>query len=191
MEKLIKKTFGGSEVAFEPLVADGNVMVNATQMAKIFGKRVNDFLRNESTRNFIYALSQNGNSRFENEFTPKGKYVKMVKGHSNVNGTWLHRLVAIKFAAWLDPYFEVWIYETIDEILFGYSREQDESIKRTVAIQAEMNRIEKKPDKSGDDFERYIKLNDEIVREKTRRANATRRRFREMYRHLKPAFAKN
>ena len=31
----------------------------------------------------------------------------------------MERSVALKFAAWLSPKFEVWVYKTIDEILFG------------------------------------------------------------------------
>ena len=38
------------------------------------------------------------------------------KGRS---GLWFHRVLALKFAAWLNPEFEVWIYITIDELLFG------------------------------------------------------------------------
>ena len=31
----------------------------------------------------------------------------------------MHRILALKFAAWLDPDFELWVYNTIDNILFG------------------------------------------------------------------------
>ena len=39
--------YNGETVGFE--VEDKNVMVNATQMAKIFGKSINGFMENEST----------------------------------------------------------------------------------------------------------------------------------------------
>ena len=39
----------------------------------------------------------------------------------------MHRILALKFAAWLDPDFEVWIYSTIDKIIFGNYREIKEA----------------------------------------------------------------
>ena len=36
---------------------DGSVMVNATEMAKAFGKAPKDWLRNDSSNEFIDALS--------------------------------------------------------------------------------------------------------------------------------------
>jgi len=186
MTTLIKKTFGGSEISFEPLVTNGNVMVNATEMAKTFGKEVSGFLKTEQTENFIKAFCQTEDIPFENEFSAKGKLIKIVKGHHSVNGTWMHRTVALKFAAWLDPFFEVWVFKTIEEILYSYSKELDESIARTVLIQMELDKMEKKPDKSGEDFEEYIKLKNQMVYERTLRANGTRRRFRLIYRFLKP-----
>jgi hypothetical protein len=114
--------FNGHEVSFS-LDKENKVMVNATEMAKIFGKDVNEFTSNDRTKKFIGALCQiegfrlgdnvqDGISRFEHEFSQNGMYVKTVHGGRN-NGTWMHKLVALKFAAWLDPFFEVWVYSTI------------------------------------------------------------------------------
>ncbi|MFA6400875.1 MAG: KilA-N domain-containing protein [Salinivirgaceae bacterium] len=188
---IVTKSFGGAEIAFEPSVVNANVMVNATQMAKAFGKNVTDFVKIDSTRNFINAFCQTEDIQFENEFSPKGKLVKTVKGHNSINGTWMHRTVALKFAAWLDPFFEVWVYKTIDEILFSYSREQDNSISRAVLLQHELSKLERKADKNGDDFEKFIKLNAELTHERSIRANATKARFREIYRDMKPFFPTN
>ena len=41
-----------------------NVMVNATQMAKVFGKFVEPFMRNEDTKKFISECLKSDNSRF-------------------------------------------------------------------------------------------------------------------------------
>ena len=43
-----------------------NVKVNATEMGKIFGKKVEAFMRNEDTQNFIQACLKSENSRFLN-----------------------------------------------------------------------------------------------------------------------------
>ena len=31
----------------------------------------------------------------------------------------MHRILALKFAAWLDPSFELWVYCTIDKLIHG------------------------------------------------------------------------
>ncbi len=105
---------------------DDNVMVNATEMAKAFNKRIDVFLKTEPTKAFINALEfppTGGNSEpinCENLIKTKGKM-----------GTYFHRILAIKFAAWLDPNFEVWVYTTIDKILFGfYKQHWDAHIKQ-------------------------------------------------------------
>ncbi len=61
---IVKKAFGGFEIEFEPFVANGNVMVNATEMAKIFGKKVEAFSRNETTQAFINECLKSENSSF-------------------------------------------------------------------------------------------------------------------------------
>ena len=198
---IVKKTFGGSTVAFEPFIADQNVMVNATQMGKVFKKKPVDFLKLDSTKNFIAVLEKKYGNRIieekstfsfvissdqgedlhlENEISTSVNVLKVIHGGQE-NGTWMHRLLAIKFAAWLDSEFELWIYEITEEIMFGYSREQDQSIKRTVIIQQEMKEIEKKADRSGQDFDRYMKLQTQLTYERTLRSQVTKQRFREFY----------
>lgn len=97
-------------------------------MAKVFNKDVFDFLRMNTTKNYIEAFSQTVNSRFGDEFSPNGKLIKVVKGGEH-NGTWMERSVALKFAAWLDPLFEVWVYKTIDNLIFGEFHELKEKLK--------------------------------------------------------------
>ena len=48
--------YNEQEVEFE--FNDSNVMVNATQMAKIFGKQVNEFLSNETTKKLHCRMSK-------------------------------------------------------------------------------------------------------------------------------------
>jgi hypothetical protein len=90
-----------------------NVMVNATQMATIFGKRVDVFLKSDHAQAFIEALLLvPKNVENETLSTPNGgnkfKYLRdeILKTNKR-GGTWMHRILALKFAAWLDPNFEV------------------------------------------------------------------------------------
>ena len=74
-------------------------------------------LENENRTNV-----QEGISPLENEnqlvLITYDDVVKVAHGGRN-NGTWMHRLLAIDFAGWLNPRFNVWMLRTIDEILFG------------------------------------------------------------------------
>ena len=209
------REFNFNEQAVNFEISNKNVMVNATQIAKAFGKQVNDFLRLDQTNEFLneclkdeifYDLlglkyesqkdyspfenesqngnnpfeneSQNGNSRFENESQTvksqfenesqeennpfenesqsgnsrceikiqtadltheiieerKKSFLKVVKGGQN-SGTWMHRVLALKFAAWLSPKFELWIFKTIDDLLFGSFREDEETLRKIAGIQ--------------------------------------------------------
>lgn len=199
---IVKKSFGGSEVAFEPFIDENSVMVNATQMGKVFRKKPVDFLKIDSTQNFIAVLEKKyGNKiidekstfsftlsagqgedlHLESSIFTSSNILKVTHGGQE-NGTWMHRLLALKFAAWLNAEFELWVYEISEEIMFGFSREQDESIRKTVILQHELKQIEKKADKTGEDFVRYIKIQEQLMLERTARANSTRTRFREFYR---------
>ncbi|MDA3912278.1 MAG: KilA-N domain-containing protein [Bacteroidales bacterium] len=113
----LKFSYHESEISFT-YGSEENVMVNATEMTKVFGKRIPFFLKADHTKVFINAL----------ELTPFGDSSEPLKRDEiikTVNGvsTWMHRILALKFAAWLDPKFEVWIFSTIDEIILGAYRQ--------------------------------------------------------------------
>jgi hypothetical protein len=149
-------------------------MVNATEMAKVFGKRVDVFLKSDHAKEFIKEL----------ELTPYGgssellEKEEIIKTYNGVN-TFFHRSLALKFAAWLNPKFELWVYTTIEELLFGFAKKQTESIQKTVQLQREIIALERKEDKTGADFDRYLKCQQELNFEKSNRAGATRSKFRE------------
>lgn len=94
--------FENSLIAFD----FDNEMVNATDMIKSFpNKRMNDFLSNQQTNDFIKVLTlKTGNTVFKTE---AGRY----------GGTWMNRLLAYKFAAWLSPEFELFVYEIFDNAI--------------------------------------------------------------------------
>lgn len=72
-----------------------NVMVNATEMAKPFGKQPAHWLRNQSVQEFLAELSAMRN-RNPNDL------VQVTNGGDNY-GTWFHEDVALEFARWLSP----------------------------------------------------------------------------------------
>ena len=92
----------------------------------------------------------------------------------------MHRVLALKFAAWLSPRFELWVYSTIEQLLFGKHVEREKSFERTLSLQSELSELEDKADKSGEDFERYLQLQKELNREKSIRASLTKASISEM-----------
>jgi KilA-N domain len=91
-----------------------NMMINATEMGKVFGKRVDNFMANEATKLFIEAIKLpdiSGSLGIKSD-----EDIYQMRGR---NGVWMHRVLALKFAAWLDPKFEAWVFVTIERMLFG------------------------------------------------------------------------
>ena len=173
METKIFK-FEESEITFL-MSKDNNVMVNATEMAKIFDRRIDFFLKTDTTKEFISAL----------EFTPFGGNSEPLKQEEIMRtrgsaGTYFHRILALKFAAWLSPQFEVWVYSTIEQLLFGKHVERERSFERTLSLQAELSELEYKVNKTGEDFERYLYLRKELSREKSFRTSLTKESIEEM-----------
>ena len=119
------------------LSTDKNVMVNATEMAKAFNKRIDHFLKTAPTKAFINLL----------EFTPTGgnstplKRENIISTHGQ-NGTYFHRILALKFAAWLDAEFELWVFSTIDEIMFGEYKIHQQAIEATLKAEKEIEKLE-------------------------------------------------
>lgn len=125
--------YGDSEVEFS---LEKNVMVNATEMAKIFGKKVENFTRSEQTESFIRACLKNANSRF----ISVPNRLDLIDSRKK-SGTWMHRILALKFAAWLDPDFELWVYHTIDEFMYGAYRRMEESLRQSAIRQSRIDEI--------------------------------------------------
>lgn len=94
--------------------SDGfDTMINATEMAKLFRKRPNDWFSLPSTKSYLEAFKSD--TRFSGitpVLTVKGNYSDGTR-----QGTWMHRWVALEFARWLDPGFAIWCNMKIDELL--------------------------------------------------------------------------
>jgi len=131
----MKKTvfeYEGQPITFES--GETGQMVNATEMAKPFNKRPNDFLALPQTQNFIEVLITrlSGN---------KDEVVKTVRGRYN-SGTWLNETLALKFAAWLSPEFELWVYERIKELLQTGKTELDRNPNVFKALRQMIDQLE-------------------------------------------------
>lgn len=113
-QSITKFEYKGTPILFE--YADGVKMINATEMAKPFGKLVGNFLRLSITKNYTKLLE----SRYShlNIGVKARPVLRVIKGGSpELQGIWMDEKLALKFAAWLSPEFELWVYDKIHELL--------------------------------------------------------------------------
>lgn len=88
---------------------------NMTKAAKHFGKRLDHFMTNRETKEYIAAIR---------EVIPGITGITQTKAGWHLNedvGTWAHPKLAVFFARWLDVRFAVWCDMQIDDILHGRS----------------------------------------------------------------------
>lgn len=93
--------YDGQSISFE--FADGNKMVNATQMEQPFGKPVGNFLRLKETKQYIQLLEE----RYSDlNIAQNREVLRVIKGGDaaeGLQGTWMDEKLALKFASWLSP----------------------------------------------------------------------------------------
>ncbi|WP_071781117.1 KilA-N domain-containing protein [Adhaeribacter aquaticus] len=127
---------------------NGEVMINASQMAKPFGKAPKDFLKNEQTQSFVMALQkqwENSPIGSERQDRNSGLGIVRVNRGGNNPGTWMHRKLALKFAAWLSADFELWVFDRIEEILLAGKSETTATLSNETYLQlvSDLNSLKK------------------------------------------------
>ena len=106
--KIIPKRYNEIEIIFS---LDETLFINATQVAKKFKKKTNDWTRLDETQKYISSVeTRYGISRHE-------LVIKKQGGKADEQGTWIHQKLIIAFARWLSPDFAVWCDFQIEEIL--------------------------------------------------------------------------
>lgn len=76
---------------------DSDNFVNMSQMAKIHGKKLNDWTSNQGTKDYVEALA------LETTFPVNSLLITVTEGFPAVKTTWGHPLVAIAFGQWISP----------------------------------------------------------------------------------------
>lgn len=129
--------YNNKEIAFQ-LTGKEGVMINATQMIKAFeGKRMNNYLRREETQELALALIRRkspsigetlfGASVIINELANvENPVIRVVRGGSGEQGTWMCEDLALDFAQWLSVDFKLWCNDRIKELLtIGFTATPD------------------------------------------------------------------
>ena len=120
--QLITVEYGTMPVLFK---TDG--FINATAIAKQFGKKIENYLRTDKTKAYIAALQKylfpTENSVTLKSVTEQNQLVTVKKGGVPAEqGTWLHPKLTIHFARWLSADFSVWCDLQLEKILHSDSR---------------------------------------------------------------------
>ena len=140
---IINFDYKGSQISFEK---GKNVMVNLTSMAKPFPeKNLTQIINSQEINDYCISLSKLQNYSLAD--------LLIVRRGGNNNGTWAHRLVAIRVAQKLNSDFAVWVDMRIEELLttgVATVSNDDEAIayamqvlnRRLEAAKAEKERLE-------------------------------------------------
>jgi len=125
--KTLEYLYQEFEIHFTVHGPEKQVMVNATEMAKAFGKRTTNYLTNEKTKELILKL--------ELTEIPVNSNYKVLKNKGHM-GYYFCDILALDFAAWLDVDFRIWIYKKILDITMG---EYKRHFKAHLALKNEEN----------------------------------------------------
>jgi len=135
---IIKFEFEHNQIEFQ-INKKGNVIVNATELAKIFNKDVYQYTRIDSTK---YLLSACLKPQFCGLLNVENEEDLILSKQKS--GTWMHRVVALDFASWLSPELRVWMLLILDKLIFGEYRKLIDSFNQTVNLKTEIKRITQK-----------------------------------------------
>ena len=100
---------------------------NSTELLKAWNaansscKEIKDYLSNKATQEFIKALCEEENLNRDNSpyLATRGKN----------GGTWMHPLLFIDFAMWLNPTFKVKVLKFVSDQMLSYRNEAGDAYK--------------------------------------------------------------
>jgi hypothetical protein len=93
--------FNGAKVSFKD--NNGESYINANNMAKIYGKKIDNWTRLKSTKDYLKAFNDS-DLRFRsntNEGAKLEPIITVLGGDYRLQGTWMHKMVAEEFYRWV------------------------------------------------------------------------------------------
>jgi len=108
----IVRQFNSADI--EQRVADG--YINLNQMAQATGKRIDNWLRLQSTKELIAEFeSQVASSDLRKQSPALITMTSGIQGQRGGGGTWAHPDIAIQFAQWCSPTFALQVSRWVRE----------------------------------------------------------------------------
>ena len=164
--KVLEFIYNENTISFNPTGND-DVLVNATEMAKVFGKDLWKFTKSDHAKEFIKSCLK----------PPYGGLLG-VKDENDLivsrqkSGTWMHKILALKFAAWLDPEFELWVWLTIDKIILGHYREVKAAMYERLAAEKAVEAKREQLLKENPAFLDFLDLEGKVTEAEKKRVKA-------------------
>ena len=153
-ENLIPHSFNNTQVTQR--VTDG--YINLNQMAQATGKRIDNWLRLDQTRELIEEFDSSDSSDLRNR--PQA-IITLKGGTGGGGGTWAHPDIAIQFAQWCSPSFALqvsrWVREwmttgrnplaDIDRVGLRSELKDDARLRMTDQVKVYLEQIRRYDDK--------------------------------------------
>ena len=90
----------------DAILLEENNYVNITKICYIYGKRFDNWMRNNNSKKFI---------KYIEKYIGKKAIIKNIIGNNDTRGTYVHPLVITNIAFWISPKFQakvsIWINE--------------------------------------------------------------------------------
>jgi KilA-N domain len=93
--------------------------VNLTQLCKAGNKLVADYLRQDSTKDYLEALSLDMGIPIMSDAKGSSQLVEISYGGNQTPGTWAHPEVAIDCAQWVSTALRIWANRTLVKVVAG------------------------------------------------------------------------
>lgn len=143
--------------------SDKNVMINATEMAKLFNKRTSNYLVNEKTKELIAKL--------ELTRIPVNSNQKIIENRGHA-GYYFNEILALDFAAWLDVDFKIWIYQKIRDIITQETKVVKSAVsvltEKEVALKQMISQVNNSDNKEANDLLKAFSEYEEAKKNKTK-----------------------
>ena len=99
-----------------------SVILNREISPYLSQKELKEFFSNKGTRQFIEALMEEENLNAQNP--------AYIKSRGKNGGTWMHPILFIKFAMWLNPRFEVQVIKFVHDQMIRYRNDAGDAYRR-------------------------------------------------------------
>ena len=115
---------------FEIAQRTSDGMFNATMLLKQWNenhgmqKSLDHFFENQSTKDFIEVLAEEENLHARNSV-----YVKSRASRGDNAGTWMHPILFVKFAMWLNPRFEYFVLKYVQDQLIKFRHDAGDNYR--------------------------------------------------------------
>lgn len=126
---------------FDILQRTSDGMFNASELLKQWNKKsgsqknIDHFFENQGTSEFLQVLEQEENLIIRNSERPNSQAYIKTKCKTNKDGskipgeTWMHPILFIKFAMWINPKFEYFVIKFVYDELIKYRHDAGDNYR--------------------------------------------------------------